>query len=140
MATPILIGSGINFGGGITVGSGAPAPAPGVNNITGYLEMSPPIFPGTQLQDPTATINGTTGFTINDDTLTGVAIPALTASNDAWFAANYTVPGFYTCTWGPGSTVASSAINVITLSPGQIVFFIGGQTGPATYNYPFTFS
>lgn len=140
----ITIEGGINIGPGITIDPSSgpgPAPNPGVDNVVGYSEMDPPIVPGQQLEDGTATINGTTGFTINNDTATGVAIPGLTASNQAWFAANYlTVPGTYTCTWGPGSTVASSSINVIQLSGSTIVFFIQGQSGAATYNYPFTFS
>lgn len=123
----------------IIAGSGGPAPSG--DSVIGYAEMGPPIIPGNQLEDGTATINGTTGFTINDDDATGVAPPALTANNVSWFTTNYTViPGNYTCTWGPGSTVASSTINVISLSGTQIVFFIQGQSGPATYNYPFTFS
>ena len=124
----------------IIAGSGGPGPSPGSNNVVGYSEMNPPVVPGAQLEDGTATINGSTGFTINNDTLTGVLIPGLTASNQNWFTTNYTVvPGNYTCTWGPGSTVASSSINVVTFSGSQIVFYIQGQSGPATYNYPFTF-
>jgi hypothetical protein len=140
---PIIIENGINIGPGITIDpSGGPAPGPsGVDNVTGYSEMPPPVTAGGTLENPTATINGSVGFTINNDTQTGVAISALTASNQAWFAANYlTVPGTYTCTWGPGSTVASSSITVATLTGSTIVFYIQGQTGAATYNYPFTFS
>jgi hypothetical protein len=103
--------------------------------------MPPPVTPLGTLEDPTATVNSPTGFTINDDTKTGIAVSGLTASNQAWFAANYlTVPGTYTCTWGAGSTVASSSIDVGQVTGSQIVFRVLGQTGPATYNYPFTFS
>ena len=123
----------------IIAGSGGPAPSG--DSVIGFAEMGPPIVPGDQLEDGTATINGTTGFTINNDGDTGVAPDALTANNVSWFTTNYTViPGNYTCTWGPGSTVASSTINVVALSGTQIVFYIQGQSGPATYNYPFTFS
>lgn len=120
-------------------------PNPGTNNVTGYNEMNPPIIPGNQLEDGSATINGSTGFTINNDTATGIAIPGLTSSNVTWFAANYpTVPGYYNVTWGPGSTVASSSIYVVqkpsSWPGGPLVFFVQGQTGAATYNYPFTFS
>lgn len=116
----------------------------GVDNVVGYSQMNPPVVPGSQLEDSSATINGSTGFTINDDGSTGIAIPGLTASNVNWFIANYpTVPGTYTCTWGPGSTVASSSINVVQVPSswpgGDLVFFVQGQTGAATYNYPFTF-
>lgn len=140
MVAPIVIQGGIDIGPGINIGSGTAPPPPSGDNVTGYAQMNPPIIPGNQLEDGTATINGTTGFTINDDGATGIAITALDASNDAWFAANYTsVPDFYSCSWGPGSTVSSSLIQVINLAPGVIVFFVQGQTGPATYNYPFTF-
>lgn len=144
----ITIASGITLGAGIAVGSGTPGPgpgpSPGTDNVVGYNQMDPPVVPGQQLEDGSATINGSTGFTINDDNYTGVAIPGITSSNVNWFNANYpTVPGTYTCTWGPGSTVASSNIFVVqkpgTWPGGPIVFYIQGQTGAATYNYPFTF-
>jgi hypothetical protein len=136
---PIVVENGITVGPGISIGAGGAAPGPsGVDNVFGYAEMSPPVVPGSQLQDVTATVNGSVGFTINDDSNTGVAVTALTVSNDNWITTNYTtVPGTYTCSYGPGSTVASSSINVVQTSP-QFVFFIQGQSGPATYNYPFT--
>ena len=138
---PIVIENGIGIGPGISIGSGGGGGNPGVNNVVGYSEMPPPVTAGGTLEDPTATVNGSTGFTINDDSYTGIAISGLTASNQNWFTTNYTVvPGTYTCTWGPGSTVASSPINVIQLSGTTIVFFVQGQSGAATYNYPFTFS
>lgn len=115
----------------------------GVNNVTGYNEMNPPVVAGQQLEDSTATINGTTGFTINNSSQTGVAITGCTVNNQNWFNANFTAGNTYTCTWGPGSTVASSSILVTNLPNGfgqPLVFFIQGQTGAATYNYPFTFS
>jgi hypothetical protein len=136
----ITIASGIQVGPGIALGGGSGG-TPGVNNIVGYSEMPPPVTPLGTLEDPTATVNSPTGFTINDDTKTGIAISGLTASNQAWFAANYlTVPGTYTCTWGPGSTVPSSSINVGQLTGSVLVFRVIGQSGAATYNYPFTFS
>lgn len=137
----ITFGTGITITGGALIGQGsAPSPS-GYDNVTGYDEMPPPVTPLGALEDPTATINSPIGFTINDDTKTGIAISGLTASNQAWFAANYlTVPGTYTCTWGPGSTVASSSITVFQLAGSLLVFRVLGQTGPATYNYPFTFS
>jgi hypothetical protein len=144
--------SGITITGNVTINQGVslggtppgPGPSPGTNNVLGYSEMPPPVTAGATLEDPTATVNGSTGFTINDSTKTGIAINGLTVSNQNWFAANYpTIPGTYTCSWGPGSTVASSTITVVTNNPGgfpELVFFIQGQSGPATYNYPFTFS
>lgn len=139
----IVVEGGIDIGPGILIGSGT-APTPpgpsGTDNVVGYNEMPPPVTAGGTLEDSTATINGSTGFTINDDQSTGIAITGLTASNQAWFAANYTtVPGTYTCAWGPGSTVASSNIFVVQNNPNFLVFYVQGQTGAATYNYPFTF-
>ena len=113
----------------------------GVDNVVGYDEMPAPVVAGQQLEDGTATINGSTGFTINNDNATGIAISGLTASNQAFFATYGT--GTKTVTWGAGSTVASSTINVITNNPNaspQLVFFVQDQSGAATYNYPFTFS
>lgn len=136
----IVIEGGISIGPGISIGAGGGGGGTaGVDNVTGYSEMPPPVTPGGTLEDPTATINSPIGFTINDDTKTGIAITALSASNQTWFAANFTT-GTHTCTWGPGSTVPSSTINVINNSGGSLVFFVQGQTGAATYNYPFTFS
>jgi hypothetical protein len=135
---PIVVENGIIIGNGITITGGA-SPSPGVDNVVGYSEMPPPVTPGGTLEDPTATVNGSTGFTINDDSLTGVAMSALTASNQAWIAANYPNIGTYTIAFGPGSTVPSTTIFVVVLSGAQIVFYIQGQVGPATYNYPFTF-
>jgi hypothetical protein len=136
---PIIIENGIGIGPGISIGSGTGGGTPGVDNVVGYLEMPPPVTPGVTLEDPNATVNGSTGFTINDDSLTGVAITALTASNQAWIAANYPNIGTFTIAFGPGSTVPSTTIFVTVLSGSTIVFQIQGQVGPATYNYPFTF-
>ena len=133
----IVFENGINIGPGIDIGNTGGG-APGVNNIVGYTEMPPPVTAGGDLQDLTATINGSTGFTINNDAATGIAITALSVSNQTFFSTYGT--GTKTCTWGPGSTVASSTINVVTNSGPTIVFSIVGQIGSATYNYPFTFS
>lgn len=142
MALPgIAIGPGINIGPGISFGTSGGGGTPGVNNVVGYSEMPPPVTAGGTLEDPTATINSPTGFTINDPTKTGIAINGLSASNETFFTTYGT--GTKTCTWGAGSTVASSTINVVTNNPGgspELVFFVVGQTGAATYNYPFTFS
>jgi len=140
MALPfsIKIEQGIDIGGGISFGPTSGGGAPGVNNVTGYNEMPPPVTAGGDLEDTTATINGSVGFTINDDTKTGIAISALSASNQTFFATYGT--GTKTVTWGAGSTVASSTIIVATKSGATLVFDIQGQSGAATYNYPFTFS
>ena len=138
MVAPLTIGPGIDIGGGISVGAAGGGGSPGVNNVTGYDEMPPPVTAGGDLEDPTATINSPIGFTINDDTKTGIAISALSASNQTFFATYGT--GTKTVTWGAGSTVASSTIIVATNSGATLVFDVQGQTGAATYNYPFTFS
>jgi hypothetical protein len=133
---------GISMSPGLEIRySSGPAPSPGVDNIVGYSEMPPPVTAGGTLEDLTATINSPIGFTINDDTKTGIAINGLSVSNQAFFATYGT--GTKTVTWGAGSTVASSTITVVTNNPSgppQLVFFVQGQSGPATYNYPFTFS
>ena len=136
---PIVVENGITIGQGISIGAGGGGGGTaGVDNVIGYLEFSPPITPGSQTEDPTATVNGTTGITINNASVTGLAFPGITVSNQNWLANNFTtVPGTYTCSWGPGSTVASSSINVVQISP-QLVFYIQGQSGAATYNYPYT--
>ena len=133
----LTIGKGITFGAGTGGGGGGYGTA-GIDGAVGYTEINGPVIAGNQTEDPTATINNPVGFTINDASKTGVAINALSASNQAFFATYGT--GTKTCTWGPGSTVASSTINVVTNSGSQLVFFIQGQSGAATYNYPFTFS
>jgi hypothetical protein len=143
--------SGITITGNVTInqgvsmgaGSSPPPPPSGDNGVVGYSEMNPPVVPGFQLEDNTATVNGSVGFTINNDQHTGVAISALTANNVTWFNTNYTVSSVHTCTWGAGSTVASSPVLIGNLPNGfgqPFVFFIQGQTGAATYNYPFTFT
>ena len=135
----IQVGNVTVLGGmALSEGGGAPPGPSGYDNVIGYDEMPPPVTPIGTLEDGTATINSPTGFTINDDTKTGVAVSALSASNQTFFATYGT--GTKTCTWGAGSTVASSTINVVTNTPGFLVFDIQGQTGAATYNYPFTFS
>jgi hypothetical protein len=133
----ITIGPGINFGPGIEIGAAGGSPPVG-DNVTGYAEMPPPVIAGTTLEDITATVNSPTGFTINDDAETGIAISALSASNQIFFATYGT--GIKTVTWGAGSTVASSTINVVQNAGATLGFFVQGQTGAATYNYPFTFS
>ena len=126
----ITIEGGIDIGLGVALGGGTPSPSPGTNNVVGYSEMPPPVTAGGTLEDGTATINGSTGFTINNASATGVAINGLSVSNQAFFATYGT--GTKTCTWGPGSTVASSTITVVTNNPSgfpQFVFFVQGQSG-----------
>ena len=148
VAPGIKFGNGITLGYGIAIGAGSPAPppVPGTDNATGYNEMPPPVTPGGDIEDKTATINGSTGFTINDPNNvfpniggTGVAITALTANNQAFFATYGT--GTRTVSWGPGSTYSSSTVNVVTNSGSSLIFFINPALSyPATFNYPFTFN
>jgi hypothetical protein len=135
----IAIGPGISVGSGISIGTGTGGHSgtAGVDGAIGYTEINGPVYPGNQLEDGTATVNDPVGFTINVDTSTGVAIPNLSASNQAFFAGYGT--GMKTVYWGPGSTVISSTVNLVHNSSNTLVFYIQGQSGPATYNYPFTF-
>ena len=135
----------IQFGSGITVGSGI-----GINTTpgggggeTGGVDGtigSDAIPDVTQIQDTTATLNGTTGFTINNAMLSGVAIPYgnMTDSNQTFFSTYGS--GFKTVTWGPGSTSASNLVDLSNSPGATLVFFIQGMTGPTTFNFPFTFN
>ena len=139
----VSIGPGWSISPGWELGSGTGGGGgtPGVNNITGYAEMPPPVVPGVSIEDPSATVNGSVGFTINDDTKTGIAVNNLSASNQAFFTTYGTGPR--TIVWGAGSTIPFSTVIVTTNNPGgfpELVFDIQGQSGPATYNYPFTFN
>ena len=136
----ISFGHGISVGPGLTAGSGTGGGGygtAGVNGSIGAMEIGLPVIPGQQLEDSTATVNGSIGFTINNDADTGVAIHNLSASNQTFFATYG--GGTKSVNWGPGSSVASGTVNIVYNSGSDIVFFIEGQTGPATYNYPFTF-
>lgn len=138
------VGPGFTVGAGFTIGAGGGVlpPGPGTNGVVGYSEMPPPVIAGFQLEDASATVNGSVGFTINNAAFTGIAISNLTANNYATLSALYpSTPVLGNCTWGPGSSVPSSPINVVSISGGStIVFYIQGQSGAATYNYPFTLS
>lgn len=128
----ITLGSGVTFGAGVSAGT----VAAGTGAIT-YAQMSPPVIPGQQLEDSSATINGTTGFTINNSGATGVAVPALTAENQTY----YTNLGYgnFTATFGPGSTHATATVNISNQYGPNLVFFIdSGISYPATFNYPIT--
>lgn len=106
------------------------------NGLITFEEMGPPIIPGNQTEDNTATINGTTGITINDSTNTGIAVPNLTSENQTYYST-LSVPGTYTATLGPGSSYATVSVDVVE-SVGTLVFFIDPTlTYPLTINYPF---
>jgi hypothetical protein len=139
MVAPIQIGAGITFGAGISVGTGS---APSGDGAITYLEMSPPIVPGQQLEDSTATVNAPTGFTINltppeNPGNTGVAVTALTANNIAYYTNLGN--GYFTATYGPGSTYGTSQVQIVDLTGSAFTFFIDpGLTYPATFNFPIT--
>jgi len=137
MVAPIQIGAGIEIGAGINVGAGA---APITGGTITYAEMNPPVVAGFQLQDATATVNGSVGFTINNGAATGVAISALTAENQTFF--NNQGTGFYAASFGAGSTYPTSTVEITSIpstTGGTLIFFFDpGLTYPATFNYPFT--
>jgi hypothetical protein len=141
MATPITIGGGITIEGGIIIGEQGAGPTPGGTGSITYDQMPGPVVPGVALQDFTATVNDPIGFTINDGANTGVAVQALSVENQAFFATYGT--GVRTVTWGPGSSYASSTVDLVLNNPSgspQLVFVIDyGLPYPATFNYPFTF-
>jgi hypothetical protein len=133
MVAPIQIGAGIEIGAGINVGAGA---APIVGGTITYLEMGPPVIPGNQLEDPTATVNGSVGFIINDLTKTGVAVSNLTPSNGTFFSNQGL--GYFAASFGPGSTHATATVQITNVSGGLVFFIDPGIGYPATFNYPFT--
>lgn len=136
MVAPLRIEGGITVEGGITIGASSNTP-PATGSITN-IEMDPPVIPGNQLEDFTATVNDPIGFTINNSSTTGVAVSALTSNNITYF--NNLGTGIHTATLGAGSTHATISVNITTLpSSGQLVFFFANNVSyPATFNYPFT--
>jgi hypothetical protein len=133
MVAPIQIGPGIQFGAGINIGAEV---APITGGTVTYLEMDPPVIPGNQLEDSTATVNDPIGFTINDSGATGVAVANLTPSNQTFF--NNQGLGFFAASFGPGSTHATATVN-ITQTGSYIIFYIDPALSyPATFNYPIT--
>lgn len=133
MVAPIQIGAGIEIGAGINVGQGAAILPTG--SIT-FAEMAPPVVAGVQLQDTSATVNDPIGFTINDGGVTGVAVTNLTTENQTFFDNQGT--GFFTATFGAGSTYTTATVNIVQTSGPLVFFFDPGLTYPATFNYPFT--
>lgn len=130
----IEIGGGINVGGQITIGGGAPI----VGGTITYAQMGPPVVAGYQLEDSTATVNGSVGFTINNGGAGGVAVLNLTPSNITFFD-NQGI-GYFTASFGPGSSYASATVGIVATS-GPLIFYIDpGLSYPATFNYPFIIS
>lgn len=142
--------SGVTFQGGSTIQKmdGGGGGGNGSNGVILYADMNPPITPGAQLQDSTATVNGTTGFTINNGIDTGVAVMSLSAANQTYF--NNLGLGTHTATFSAGSTHATASVNITHLPNGtggggpggaSLVFFIdSGISYPATFNFPITIS
>jgi hypothetical protein len=147
VAYNISLDQGITLGQGIGLGAEPIANGPqGSNGQILYDDMGPPIIPGSQLEDVSATINGNTGFTIKDDTATGVAVINLSSSSQTYY--NNLGLGTFTATFGSGSTTSTASVHIVHLPDGvggggggsALVFFILGQSGSATYNYPFYIS
>jgi len=133
MVAPIQIGPGINIGAGVNVGAGA---APITGGTITYAQMNPPVIPGNQLEDNTATVNNPIGFTINDGAKTGVAVPALTLENQTFFTNQGL--GYFAASFGPGSTYSTATVHITYVGGGGLVFFVDPAIGyPATFNYPF---
>jgi hypothetical protein len=126
----IQIGGSINVGGAINIGSGLSTGG----SIT-YLELAPPVVPGVQLQDGTATVNGSVGFTINNGALTGLSVSNLTPANQSYFTDQGT--GFFTASLGAGSTYPTITVQITQTSGPMVLFFDPGVSYPATFNYPF---
>jgi len=146
MVAPLTLHKGLTLGSGITFGAGTGGGGGGSGGILSYAEMGAPFAAGRQLQDTSATINGTTGFTINNSSFTGVAVTNLSAGNQTIF--NNLGTGMHTATLGAGSTHTTVSVN-ITYVPnsggggppgGMIFFFDQGVSYPATFNFPITIS
>jgi hypothetical protein len=126
------ITGGLKITGGLRI---ANLPIGAIN----YLEMGPPIIPGNQLEDGTATVNEPIGFTINDSGATGVGVPNLTNDNGTYFSNLGT--GSFTATFGPGSTHASAEVVITSVGANHVVFYIdSGVSYPFTVNFPITIS
>jgi hypothetical protein len=119
------------------------------DGIITYSQMAP-IVPGSALQDTTATVNGTTGFTINSPTAgpttgTGVAVTNLTPGNVNFFNNLGPSPFLVTFSLGAGSSY-TNVLAQVTAIPSDIgydsnliFFFDDTLTYPATFNFPFTY-
>lgn len=133
MVAPIQIGAGIEIGAGISLGASSTPPS-ATGTIT-YAQMNPPVIPGFQLEDATATVNGSVGFTINDSGATGVAVTALSSENQTFFGDQGT--GLFTATFGAGSSYSTATVNIVSIDT-TLTFFIDDTLSyPATFNYPF---
>ena len=143
----MTIGSGIEIGGGITVGLGTGPGPSGSNGVVGFTEMTQSGNQNQWLEDPTATMISN-GFILNatsgggQDT-NGVAITYLTANNQSFFST-YGL-GNRTATWSSGSSLTTMTVNLTQNDqagqPGVIVFFMNDVVSfPATFIFPVTFS
>lgn len=129
----LQISGGISMGSGITIKI---KPAPVIPGSITYNEMGPPVVAKRQIQDATATVNSSTGFTINNHSATGIAVPALTALNKSFFTAKGR--GYFTATFGTGSTYASATVQIISAGSPFIFYIDSTLNYPATFNYPIT--
>jgi hypothetical protein len=146
MPNKLTIQGPISSSGPLTISKGGGGGGNGSNGSINYADMNPPFITGFQLEDGSATINGSVGFTINDGHNTGVAVRGLTGDNKAFF--NSMGLGDRTATFGVGSSYASAPVIVVGLpnangGAGLLVFFIDPYSTlsyPATFNYPITIS
>ena len=138
--------NGVTFqGGSIIQKQGGGGGGGGGSGTITYAEFNPPIIPGNQLEDATATINGSIGFTINDSGSTGIAVPNLSPSNATFFSTQGT--GTFTATFGAGSTHTTASVNIVSTTgggpgySGGMVFYIDNTLSyPATFNFPIKIS
>lgn len=137
----ITVGAGVSFGHGIRVGAASSGGCSSSCGAITYSQMNPPIIPGNQLEDGSATILGSTGFTINCSRNTGVAVCGLTSPNITYYSGLGT--GSYTAHLGSGSSSATVPVDIAN-APGSgnnnLVFFFSGAVGyyPLTVHYPIT--
>ena len=138
MVAPLTVGAGWTVGPGWTLGPSNPTG----NGFITYTEMDPPVVPGNQLEDGTATVNDPIGFTINDGGATGVAVIALTNDNIIYYDNLGT--GTFTANLGAGSSSNTISVQVVqTPTPGApgfgnalVFFFDPTATYPLTVNFP----
>jgi hypothetical protein len=137
---PLQIDAGVSVGAGITFFGGP-------YGVVTYDEMPPPVLAGFAVEDQTATINGSVGFTINNPDPgtnggTGIAVFGLTGDN-LTFCSNLTVNEYYTVRFGTGSTHFTVDCQVTTVpvigDPASfLTFYLDPAVSfPATCNYPF---
>jgi hypothetical protein len=137
---PIQVDAGISIGAGITLFGGP-------YGVVNYDEMPPPVIAGNSVEDSTATINGSIGFTINNPDPgsgggTAIIVFGLTGDN-LTFCSNLTPGEYYVVRFGEGSTHFTLVCQVTSVpvigDPGSFLLFYldPAVSYPAICNYPF---